>query len=229
MEQLEQEAAEIRQAGGAAWTVRADLGVKEDCRQIIQETVDQFGRIDALVNNGGMIEPIAPIADADIQDWEQNWAVNVLAPVILTQMALPQLRMRQGRILNITSGAAGNTIGGWGAYISAKTAINQITQILASEEPEITALAVRPGIVDTRMQAAIRQKGKGRMAERNYQQLYNLYETGKLLPPEDPSRAIAILALYAPHEWSGEIVQWDEARVQELSAGHFPPGPGVRV
>jgi NAD(P)-dependent dehydrogenase (short-subunit alcohol dehydrogenase family) len=109
-----------------------------------------------------------------------------------------------------------NVVGGWGAYSTAKAAINHLTRILASEEPAITAVALRPGIVDTEMQATIREKGKSHMAEANYQWLYGQYDRGQLLPPEKPGKAIACLALFAPHEWSGEIIQWDEERVQQL-------------
>jgi NAD(P)-dependent dehydrogenase (short-subunit alcohol dehydrogenase family) len=116
-----------------------------------------------------------------------------------------------------------NVIGGWGAYSAAKAAINHLTHILASEEPDITVLALRPGIVNTGMQAAIREKGKSRMAEENYRWLNQMYEQGRLLPPEAPGRAIACLALFAPHEWSGEVVRWDDARVQELVQAYRPP------
>ncbi len=216
LDELEEQARRIRQAGGQALVVQADVSREADCRRIVNETLEAFGRIDALVNNGGIIEPIGPIADAQVDEWERNWAINVLGPVLLAKLALPSLRQTGGRVINITSGSAELPIGGWGAYSSAKIAINHLTRILASEEPSITALAVRPGLVDTGMQAAIRREGPGRMAEANYRQISGLYEAGKLLPPEKPARAIAWLSLYAPHEWSGEILQWDDARVQEL-------------
>lgn len=215
-EALRAEAEAIQAEGGAALAVAGDVSREADCRRIIQSTLDRFGRIDALVNNGGVIEPIAPLAEAETQAWEYNWAVNVLGPVMLTRLTLPHLRPRHGRVVNISSGAAINVIGGWGAYSAAKVALNHLTSILASEEAEITALAIRPGIVDTAMQAEIREKGKGHMAEANYNRLSGMHAQGKLLPPEVPGRAIACLALHAPHEWSGELVQWDDARVQEL-------------
>jgi NAD(P)-dependent dehydrogenase (short-subunit alcohol dehydrogenase family) len=142
--------------------------------------------------------------------------VNLLAPVILTQLALPSLRLQKGRVINITSGAAVSIIGGWGAYSTAKAALNQLTRILASEEPDVTNIALLPGIVDTEMQATIRQKGKNRMAEQNYARLSNLHATGRLLPPQTPGRAIVALALRAPAELSGEVLPWDDARVQQL-------------
>lgn len=213
---LEQEAQKIHLSGGQALVVAGDVSHEEDCRAIIESTLHEYGRIDALVNNGGVIEPIDPIAEADLQAWEKNLAVNLLGPVMLTQMALPALRQSHGRVINISSGAAVNVIPGWAAYSTAKAGLNYFTRLLAAEEPEITALAVRPGLVDTQMQATIRETGKGHMAESNYNRLASVYEQGRLLPPELPGRAIACLALSAPHAWSGDVLQWDEERVQAL-------------
>jgi len=220
LENIQTQARKIEQAGGQARVVAADISSHSACQEIIQQAIRHFGRLDALVDNAGAIEPIGPVASVSIQEWEMSWLVNVLGPLRLTQLALPHLRTSHGRIINLTSGSTSTAIAGWSAYSTAKAAINQLTRILAAEEPSITTLAVLPGIVDTRMQATIREKGKGRMAENNYLWLSGLKESGKLLPPDQPGRAIACLALYAPIEWSGEIIQWDEERVQKLIAEH---------
>lgn len=223
---LEQEAAGIRAAGGQALAVPADISREADCRELVRAALDHFGGLRALVNNGGVIEPIAPVAEASLQEWEHNLQVNLLGAVRLIQLALPHLRQSGGRIINVSSGASINVVGGWGAYSAAKAALNHLSRVLASEEPQVTCLALRPGLVDTEMQATIRQKGQGRMAERNYEFLSAQYAQGRLLPPEQPGRAIACLALHAPPEWSGEFLQWDDPRVQALVAGCFPDAAG---
>ncbi len=220
-ELIEEETQKICDAGGSALYVTADVSLEADCGRIVHQALDQFGRIDALVNNAGMVEPMGPVAQASAQDWQRNWAVNVLGPVMLARMTLPSLRERRGRIINLSSGAAVNVVPGWGAYSTAKAALNHLTTILAAEEPAVTSLSVRPGIVDTEMQANIRDKGKGRMGESNYNRLYGLYEKGQLLPPDQPGKAIAVLALHAPYEWSGQTIQWDDAQVEQL-AKSFP-------
>ena len=73
-----------------------------------------------------------------------------------------------------------NVIPGWGPYSAAKAALNKLTEILAGEEPALTALALRPGIVDTTMQTLIRERGRGRMAESNYNRLASMSEQGRL-------------------------------------------------
>lgn len=216
LDRLQAEAQAIAARGGTALAVQADVSREDDCRALIRQAVDRYGRLDALVNNSGTVEPIGPIAGADRLAWEQNWAVNLLGPVLLAQSALPYLRETSGKVVNISSGAAETIVGGWGAYSTSKVALDHFTRILASEEPAITALALRPGIVDTEMQATIREKGKARMAERNYRFLSGLHEQRRLLSPEQPGRAIACLALHAPHEWSGRVLAWDDELVRTL-------------
>jgi NAD(P)-dependent dehydrogenase (short-subunit alcohol dehydrogenase family) len=215
-EHIERAAEEIRRAGGQALAVTADVGQEAGCEQIVSRALAEFGRIDGLINNAGVIEPIGPIAETSAGDWLRSWEVNVLAAVTLTRLALPALRRAKGRVVNISSGAAAGRIPGWGAYSISKAALNTLTQVLAGEEPEITAIALRPGVVDTQMQVTIRQTGRGKMAVGSYDWLTGLHQQGKLLPVEIPGRVMASLALFTPHEWSGETLQWDDAKVQEL-------------
>ncbi|HLE52606.1 MAG TPA: SDR family NAD(P)-dependent oxidoreductase [Anaerolineales bacterium] len=215
---LEEVATEIRQAGGEAFVSSGDIGQWDVCYRIIADAIGQFSRIDAIVNNGGAIEPIAPISLADPQEWMRNWNVNALGPVMLVQKALPYLRKVCGRVINVSSGAAIRPIPGWGAYSMAKVAIQHFTGILAIEEPSITAIAIRPGVIDTEMQRTIREQGAAGMPAAEYERFVQRYKQGMLLPPELPGRAVASLALSAPHEWSGESIAWDDPRVQRLVA-----------
>ncbi|MFZ0546164.1 MAG: SDR family NAD(P)-dependent oxidoreductase, partial [Candidatus Promineifilaceae bacterium] len=121
-----------------------------------------------------------------------------------------------GRVINISSGAATRGTAGWAAYCAAKAALNQITRVLALEEPTITTLAVRPGVVDTEMQAVIRSEGKSGMIQADHQRFIGFHQSGDLLAPEIPSRALVALALHAPKEWSGDFLSWDDDRVEAL-------------
>jgi NAD(P)-dependent dehydrogenase (short-subunit alcohol dehydrogenase family) len=210
----------IRDAGGMATSIPGDITIYQTSEKIVAEAVRVYGRIDAVVNNVGNIEPIASIAVGHIEDWETNFAVNVFGHVKLIQASLPYLRKKNGRIINITSGAAVTLTWGLAAYSSAKAAITHFTKILAIEEPEIIAIALRPGSVNTSMQKTIIDKGKSCMPESVYKKFTNQYFLGKLLPPELPAKAIAILALYAPQEWSGEFLQWDEEKIRILVDEH---------
>lgn len=217
---LQEVAQTIREAGGQVLAIPGDVSRLEDCRALVQQAVDHFGRIDALVNNAGVIDPIAPIAEADPAIWRQNFAVNILGPMMLTQAALPHLRQSAGRVINVSSGAAVNATTGWAAYCAAKAALNQFNTVLAVEESTLTAIAFRPGVVDTEMQVAIRREGGTGMSSTDYARFIQYYEQGELLPPQVPGVALAVLALHAPPEWSGAFLAWDEEKVQALVVEH---------
>lgn len=209
-------AEQIRSSGGQVLSVPGDVSHIEDCWRLVNKALRQYGQVNAIVNNAGIIEPIAPISEGDPHMWRANIEINVLGPVYLTQAALPHLRKQNGRVINVSSGAAVKVIQGWGAYCTAKAAVNHFNRMLASEEPSITAIAFRPGAVDTEMQATIREEGKEGMPADAHERYLGLHQQGDLLPPEVPGRSMAVLALYAPNGWSGEFIAWDEDRVQAL-------------
>jgi NAD(P)-dependent dehydrogenase (short-subunit alcohol dehydrogenase family) len=223
---LERLAVDIETAGGSALAVPADVSQEAGCRAIVQAGLDRFGTIHALVHNSGMLEPIAYLSAAEWAAWRSNWAVNVLGPVLLTRLALPALRENHGRVITISSGVAERVEPGWGAYSVSKAAVNHFTRILAVEEPAITAVVVRPGVVDTGMQAFIREQGQAGMPPENHRRYLLLKQQGRLLPPEIPGRALACLALYAPPDLSGSFISWDDPRMQDLVSNCFPGEPG---
>ena len=220
-------AREIETSGGQVLVVVGDVSHVADCHRAVAEGIQRFGHLDALVNNAGTLAPIAPFADSDSEAWRKSWAVNVLGPVVLSQAALPYLRLAQGRIVNVSSGAAVHVIPGWAAYCVSKAALNHLTRALAEEEPSITAIAFRPGIVDTAMQATIREQGAEGMPGDAYERFVRYYEEGELLPPEVPACALSVLALFAPHEWSGLFLPWDHDDLQSL-VRRFACGAGSR-
>jgi NAD(P)-dependent dehydrogenase (short-subunit alcohol dehydrogenase family) len=178
-----------------------------------------------VVNNAGILVPIAPIADGDPKLWERNMAVNVLGPLMLTQAALPHLRQRSGRVINVSCGAAISVIPGWAAYSAATAALDHLTRVLAKEEPSITTVAFRPGVVDTAMQATIRSDGARGMPEEAHARFVRYHEEDGLLPPEVPGCALAVLALYAPHQWTGSFLAWNHEDLRSL-VRQFACGPG---
>jgi NAD(P)-dependent dehydrogenase (short-subunit alcohol dehydrogenase family) len=211
-------AGDIRDEGGQAEIVAGDVTQSEVQTKLVDVANARFGGIRGLVNNAATLQPIAPLADADGEAWAVLWRLNVLTPVTLTRLALPALRTSGGRVINVSSGAAEKTIPGWAAYDVSKAALNHFTRQLAEEEPDIVAVAVRPGTVNTQMQAEIRTEGQPAMRPQSYAHFVELFEQGRLLPPEKPGRAIAVLALWAPPALTGEFVRWDDARVEELAA-----------
>jgi NAD(P)-dependent dehydrogenase (short-subunit alcohol dehydrogenase family) len=109
-------------------------------------------RIDALVNNASSLgpSPQPPLADYPAATLEAVYRVNTIAPLALAQLAIPRL-VEGGRIVNVTSDAAVEPYEGWGGYGSSKAALEQLTAILAAEEPDLRVYAVDPGDMRTRM------------------------------------------------------------------------------
>jgi NAD(P)-dependent dehydrogenase (short-subunit alcohol dehydrogenase family) len=111
------------------------------------------GAIDLLVNNASVLgpSPRPALSDYPLDELRRVYEVNVLAPLALVQAALPRLAAGAA-IVNVTSDAAVEPYEGWGGYGSAKAALEQLTAILAAEQPGLRVYAVDPGDMRTRMQ-----------------------------------------------------------------------------
>lgn len=219
--ELRREAEAIDRSGGDTLFVAGDVSDPIFCRSAVDKTLARFRRVDALVNNAGTVEPLATVAEARPADWHYNIEVNLLGPVYMSMAAIPELRGRNGRIVNVSSGAAHHVIAAASAYCAAKAALNQFTRILAAEEPDLTVIAVRPGVVDTRMQEVLRSEGPAKMPPEQAAFYRDLKTTGRLEPPQVPARAIAWLALHTPREWSGAFMNYDDPQIAEPALTAF--------
>ncbi len=134
--------------------ISADVGSIQDRQKIVSEAK---GTLDLLVHNAAVLGPVGPILDQSPEDWKSHMATNVEGPLFLTQALLPKL-VENSRVVNISSGAAHQGIPGWGMYCTSKAALFMLGQLLKSElaQRNIWFGSVRPGIVDTPMQAEIR-------------------------------------------------------------------------
>ena len=113
-----------------------------------------LGGLDALVHNASALGPSPQprLADYPLDAFERVHAVNVTAPLRLTQLVLPLLRS-DGRVLAVTSDAAVESYEGWGGYGSSKAALEALFAVLAVEQPGLRVYRVDPGDMNTRMQA----------------------------------------------------------------------------
>jgi len=111
------------------------------------------GRYELLVNNAGTLgpAPLPPVAELHAGDLERALRTNVVAPLRIVQASLPRLRAEHGAVVNITSDAAVEGYEGWGAYGATKAALEQLSRVLAAEEPAVHVYWVDPGDMRTRM------------------------------------------------------------------------------
>ena len=130
--------------------IAGDVADPEHRRHLVEAA---GGRIDLLVNNASVLgpTPLPRLRDYDVDALREVYEVNVLAPLALVQLALPQLA-DDARIVNLSSDAAVEAYETWGGYGSSKAALAHLTAILAAENPELRAYAVDPGDMRTRMQ-----------------------------------------------------------------------------
>jgi NAD(P)-dependent dehydrogenase (short-subunit alcohol dehydrogenase family) len=130
----------------------ADPGHRAD----LAAAVTRLGRLDALVNNAGDLgpTPLPRLADVPPDAVAGVLAVNVSAPLALIQLVLPLLRASGGRVVNVSSDAAVEAYPGWGAYGAAKAALDQVSAVLAVEEPAVRVHALDPGDMATGLHLA---------------------------------------------------------------------------
>jgi NAD(P)-dependent dehydrogenase (short-subunit alcohol dehydrogenase family) len=124
-----------------------------DHRDALAAATRSLGRLDLVVNNASDLgpSPMPSLAAFPLDDLRTVYETNVVAPVALLQVVLSQLRASAGTVLNISSDAAVEPYADWGGYGSSKAALDQVSAILAAEEPALRIYAVDPGDMHTEM------------------------------------------------------------------------------
>ncbi|KAH6665137.1 hypothetical protein B0J14DRAFT_569248 [Halenospora varia] len=184
----------------------ADFSVGGNAIDLCMKT---FSRVDGLIINHGTLDPVKRISESTPEEWRSSFDVNFFSAVSFVQAALPELRKSKGRIILTSSGASVNTYTTWGAYGASKAALNHLALTLTVEEPNITSVAIRPGVVDTDMQTKVRSHAEV-MDEKDVEKFKGLHEQGKLLRPDQPGNVIARLAVVAGRELSGKLWNWND-------------------
>jgi len=138
--------------GGAVTALAGDV-TDPAHRAALLAAAQAAGRLDLLVNNAGTLgaSPLPALADYPPDELRAAFEVNVIAPIVLTQLLLPVLRASGGAVLNITSDAAVEAYAGWGGYGAAKAALEQASNVLAAEEPALRVWWADPGDLRTDM------------------------------------------------------------------------------
>jgi NAD(P)-dependent dehydrogenase (short-subunit alcohol dehydrogenase family) len=148
----------ITAGGGRAIAVRCDIGVDADLTALVERTIDEFGRVDSLMNNA--MAPTQAVFDAStVDEWDESMRVNVRSLFLLTKLVEPHMTAQGGgSIINMSSHGADHAVTqfmppGYLTYSVAKAALERFTTALAPElvGRGITVNALRPGAVRTEM------------------------------------------------------------------------------
>lgn len=199
----DQEMADAQQArfGDQAKLVVTDLLAPDAAETIVNTALQAWGRIDGLVNNAGIIDPIGPLAEVDSDVWDLSIATNLTAPWRLIRAyiaATPDDHPR--RIVNISSGAAHRPLEGWAAYCAGKAGLAMLTQSVQLEygDRSVRAFGLIPGLVDTDMQVRIRASGVNPVSQ---------LPRSALRPASEPAEAAAWLLSGAGDDLAGQEVE----------------------
>ena len=185
---------ELRQAGGDAIFVRADVGDEAQVRTMVDHAVRQYGRLQILVNNAG-IGVYTPVHETSLADWERCLQVNLTGVFLCSKYALPHLKAAGGgAIVNIASVHAYQNVGGTAPYAASKGGVAALTRVMAIDyaRDKIRVNAICPGWIYTPLiERIFRESGdfegmKHRVAERQLM--------GRLGTPEDIGYAVLYLA-----------------------------------
>lgn len=158
------------------------------------------GRLDVLVNNAGVIEPITPLAEADPEAWARLIDINLTGAFNGFRAALPvMIAQGGGTVLTIGSGAAANPLEGWSAYCASKAGALMLTRIadIENRAQGIRAISLSPGTVATDMQATIRDSGVNRVSQLDW---------SEHIPADWAARALVWMCSAAANPWLGQEV-----------------------
>ncbi|MBZ5659418.1 MAG: SDR family oxidoreductase [Acidobacteriia bacterium] len=153
--EIEWVAKEVRDAGGRAAAVAADVADEKQCEHLIHTATAEFGRVDILVNNAGEYGPVKPVEEITPVEWDRVVAVHLRGAYLLTRLVLPAMYARGfGTILNISSLSAKSAFA-WGSpYAAAKAGMLGLTRVVAAEAARkgVRVNAICPGpVTETRM------------------------------------------------------------------------------
>ena len=190
----------IREAGGEADTLAADLSQRSEAEMLVTQTVDRFGHLDILVNNAGIWDR-SPTEEMTDDEWSKMLSVNLTGPFHVTRAAIPHLKSTRGVIVNVSSTAGQRGEAFHAHYAATKGALQSWTKSLAVElsADGIRVNAVAPGWVETDMT-------RETLSSDRVEEILRAIPLGRPGQPEEIAAAIAFLASDAASYIQGEVL-----------------------
>lgn len=194
--------------GPQAMALACDVADAASVNAAVAAIIARFGRIDVMVNNAGVIDPIAHLATANPDAWGRAIDINLKGVFHGMQAVLPSMRAQGGgTIITVSSGAAVNPLEGWSAYCASKAGALMLTRVAHVEEGPhgIRVLGLSPGTVATDMQVKIKASGVNAVSR---------LDPSAHIPPEWAARALVWMCGAAADPWLGSDVSLREDRVR---------------
>lgn len=202
-DELKQLKNEIESKNVKCLAVQGDVTNFEDCKQMIESTIEEFGKIDVLVNNAGITKDML-LARMKEEDFKQVIDVNLVGTFNMTKNVISyMMKARSGRIINISSvvGIAGNA--GQTNYSASKAGIIGFTKSLAKEvaSRNILVNAVAPGFIETNMTDVLKQEVKDEIAKN--------IPLKRMGTPQDVANVVKFLASEDSSYITGQVISVD--------------------
>jgi 3-oxoacyl-[acyl-carrier protein] reductase len=222
---LEETRRQVEAQGRRAWAIPADVARLEAVRRAVAQSLNQFGKLDVLVNCAGCQGPIGLLWENDPEEWARNIQVNLVGTFHCIHAVLPgMIARRQGKIINFSGGGATGPRPNFSAYAASKAAIVRLTETLAEElRPfNVQVNAVAPGAINTGMLEEVLAAGKAAGAELAAAQSRKA-QGGT--PIELAARLVVFLASGASGNLTGKLISaphdgwqtWDAEHVARLA------------
>ena len=186
--------------GGRAVAIPCDVSRYWEVQAAVEACAGTFGSLDVLVNNAGVIEPIAHLADSDPEGWAQAVSVNLIGVYHGMRAALPvMLAAGGGTILTVSSGAATAPVEAWSQYCASKAGAAMLTRCADKENRDdgIRAMGLSPGTVATEMQREIKASGINPVSQLDW---------SDHIPPQWPAKALVGMCSADADEFIGQEI-----------------------
>lgn len=197
----------IRQSGGRALALTADVSDSMAVEQMAQKVERELGPVDLLVNNAGVVGTPSPIWENDPEEFRRVMDTNVYGAFLCARFILPAMvQRRRGRIINVASGAALGPIPYGHSYCVSKAALLRLTECMAADTHEhgISVFAIDPGTVRTDMTNYLTDSEAGQTYAPWFRK-FVLEEHGDV-PAELSARLVTLLASGAADQLSGRMI-----------------------
>ena len=197
-------------------TIEADFANPNNCSQVIDEVIEKTGRLDALINNAGVMQE-ATTEEMSLEDWERTLTVNLTIPFLLIKYALPHLRKSSGSIVNIGSIEGLGSNPRHAAYCASKAGLHGLTRAIAVDHGDqgIRCNAVAPGWIDTELnEEFIESMEDPTDFRKSIGKIHPLNRTGS---PEEVAKLVSFLASDQASFITGQIYTVDGGRTSKLS------------
>jgi NAD(P)-dependent dehydrogenase (short-subunit alcohol dehydrogenase family) len=177
----------ILENGGHAHAFKCDVSSYESVADCVEFALGQVSKIDIIVNNASVIEPLAHLIDSDPAEWAKSVDINIKGVYNAIRATGNHMKKNGGGIIvNMSSGAANSILEGWSHYCSTKSAVKKLTEIAHKElhQSNIRVVGLSPGTVATDMMAKIRDSKINAVSNLDW---------STHIPPEWAAEAVAFL------------------------------------